>query len=308
MAVNLFRSVWSSFEVEFAPIISRLKYNGKLVDTEAVAASVLQGAQRHQELVKLLEKDGHHGSLQQLPCHIIRYSEPHHFQGRTEILRQVHDELSPTQEQTTKRLVLSGIGGVGKTQIALRYAYNHLDVYPAIFWISAETETRLVQDFHTIAINLALDPAVESMKPERAGDLTLQWLRNTETAWLVIFDNVEDVRILQPYWPKTSKGSVLLTSRYAALTEPLSASMISVQPFNEIEGAKLLLSLTTDSESDLSLAIEISGRLGGLALGLVHVASFLRDTECRLEGFRAIYDSRCDQIEINAVDTRQAVF
>ncbi|KAL9129619.1 MAG: hypothetical protein Q9217_001975 [Psora testacea] len=266
---------------------------------------------RHQEILSLVNTKDRSDSmhLKELPCHFIRYSEPSSFKGRTNVLREVFEHLNPVNGNAPpKRFVLTGPGGVGKTQIALRYAYDHLETYPAIFWISAETEARLLQDFQGIAVILSLGQSTESIRPERARDLTLQWLRKTDIPWLLIFDNVEDFGLLQPYWPKTSKGSLLLTSRYPILAKSINACARLVEPFDQVEGARLLLSLTTNDERDFDHAREISERLGGLALGLAHVAGFIRETNCDIQEFHKIYYKRCDQIEVNSVETYQAVF
>ncbi len=309
--VNVLRSVWSSFETEFSPIVSRLKLHREYVEMEAFAAYAVKGEHRHQELMNLMSSKNQSESepLQELPCHLIRYSEPASFKGREDVLNEISEHLDPAKGNLPpKRFVLTGIGGVGKTQIALRFAYNHLEKYPAIFFVSAETEARLLQDFQSIAVALSLDDSADSIRPERARDLTLHWLRNTDVPWLLIFDNVEDFGLLQPYWPRTSKGSMLLTSRYPNLGKSMNARTRLVEPFDQLDGARLLLSLTTEDENDFDCAKEISQKLGGLALGLAHIAGFIRETNCDLQEFHEIYDKRCDQIEVNSVTTNQAVF
>ena len=136
----------------------------------------------------------------------------------------------------------------------------------------------------------------------------MQWLKDTDIPWLLIFDNVEEFSLLQPYWPRTSKGSLLLTSRYPNLGKTVNARTRLVEPFNQLDGAKLLLSLTTGDERDLDHAKKVSKRLGGLALGLAHIAGFIRETSCSFEDFHKIYEKRCDQIEVNSASTNQTVF
>ena len=135
-AVNVLRSVWSSFEGEYASIVSRLKLHCEYVEKEAFATYAITGEHRHQELMSSLRPRSQAASesFQDKVCHYLRFSEPSTFKGREDILADLSGYLDPsTSKASPKRFVLTGIGGVGKTQVALRFAYDHLNTYPAIF-------------------------------------------------------------------------------------------------------------------------------------------------------------------------------
>src|SRR5207253_102128 len=87
----------------------------------------------------------------------VPYQRNHYFTGRSDLLEQLHARLR--QERTvalTQSLALSGLGGIGKTQTAVEYAYQHIQEYSALFWISAETAESILGSFASLADRLNL--------------------------------------------------------------------------------------------------------------------------------------------------------
>src|SRR5262249_40619737 len=79
------------------------------------------------------------------------------FTGREDILEALHQRLSTDQVVAlTQSYVLHGLGGIGKTQIALEYAYRHAQEYTAVFWIGAETLESITSSFLSMATLLKL--------------------------------------------------------------------------------------------------------------------------------------------------------
>jgi len=101
------------------------------------------------------------------------------FFGREELLQRIDSELTYTHEEAGIRSVaLHGLGGVGKTQVALAFAYSKINDFNAIFWIAAETDVVLKQSFSRIAINLKL-PNAHPQNHEENTLLVLSWLNQT---------------------------------------------------------------------------------------------------------------------------------
>ena len=76
---------------------------------------------------------------------------PHvkHFVGRDKELNKIHEELR--YDGSRKTVVVHGLGGMGKTQLALAYVQNHRDVYSAVFWVNSKSEDTLKQGYVTAA-------------------------------------------------------------------------------------------------------------------------------------------------------------
>lgn len=173
----------------------------------------------------------------------------HNFTGRTKELLEMHKVLNPTDLDTSRQkiMVLCGLGGIGKSQLAAEYAYTHENLYTSVWWVNANTTLSLVQDFSAILQQLvsyhaqvrtstgqrpdyswiatllrlpanAIDQegqlvAATDMKP--IVQAVKSWLANKENQkWLIIVDNYDDLEAVDiaDYLPQ-STGSVIITSR-----------------------------------------------------------------------------------------------
>jgi len=126
---------------------------------------------------------------------LVPYPRNPFFAGREEILEALHTQLGVDHTVVlTQSSALHGLCGVGKTQIALEYAYRHALEYSAIFWIGAETDEQVIASLLHMAETLQL-PEREDNDQQRVVAAVQRWL-STHGQWLLIWDNVEDLTIL----------------------------------------------------------------------------------------------------------------
>ena len=163
--------------------------------------------------------------------HHIPHPENPHFTGREQILQQVENTLRAGQT-TVVTQTIAGLGGVGKTQVALAYSYAHLADYDLIYWLSADTEPGLGEDLLALARRLKL-VAANVTDQQTAVQTLLHWLGQTSQRWLLVYDNADQIEPAQltGYLPRTGHGHVLITSRnpnYGGLGKVLELGLFSL--------------------------------------------------------------------------------
>jgi hypothetical protein len=128
------------------------------------------------------------------------------FTGRSEILESLRRELAENNRQA-----LYGLGGIGKTQVAVEYAYCYQLDYIAVLWAFADSEQSLSTSFVQIAKTLNL-PIQDYPEQTVIVGAVKRWLEQNE-GWLLVLDNVDQPKMLRLFLPQPGHGHVLLTSR-----------------------------------------------------------------------------------------------
>jgi tetratricopeptide (TPR) repeat protein len=198
------------------------------------------------------------------------------FTGRGEVLEKLRDQVMGSSPAVILPLALHGMGGVGKTQVALEYAHRFKADYDLVWWINAEQP-----DF----INSSLAELAEKLfdrKPENvpeAADAAREALRKGEpfNRWLVVFDNALDPESLEEYLPplpSAGTGHILITSRMQ--TWARVASSLEVDVFSRAESIEHL----TEGVEGLSAADadELAEVVGDLPLAVESATSWLAST------------------------------
>lgn len=215
------------------------------------------------------------------------------FTGRQELLQQMHLLLSRTQNRASSRsCALSGMGGIGKTQAAIEYAYRYTRDYAAILWVNAATEESLLQSFASIACLLKL-PTPPPPSPADTVTPVLSWL-TFHRDWLLIFDNVRACSPVQRFVPASRHGALLFTTRLPTLGT--LAPCLEVPPLSVEESIHLLLCRVQARtpllqhpipiSNDDTLAVQtIAADMSGLPLALDLAALYIEEARCRFVEF-----------------------
>jgi hypothetical protein len=176
--------------------------------------------------------------------------------------------------------VLYGIGGVGKTQIALNFAQSAESRFDAVFWLRAESEESLLQSFHDSAIALRLVNGRRDYSHTQSAALCMKWLVESDMRWLLVFDNVHDAQTITPYIPHSKIGATIITSQNPRLSFPdaISPILYHVQPLSVNESRHFLLQSTHLEMEDVSseAGLELLRDLSGLPLTLFQMANLIR--------------------------------
>jgi tetratricopeptide (TPR) repeat protein len=211
-----------------------------------------------------------------------------YFTGREDLLQQVRGTL-----QECRRVALSGLGGVGKTQVALEYAYRHSDAYDQVFWIRAETESMITSDFVEIA-DLLEFPERSTTEEQRVVAAVRRWLE-THERWLLIADNLDEPRLLRTFLPCVVNGHLLVTSRAQVLSMLGITNPMPVRELSPDEALRFLLARTGRNDADPSeraAAQTLGQELGYLPLALEQAAAYIHDNGSRFDNYVKSYRKR----------------
>ncbi|KAI0898720.1 hypothetical protein F4806DRAFT_506706 [Annulohypoxylon nitens] len=226
-------------------------------------------------------------------CHTLPVAENRQFFGRREILQQLEDHLRPADiNSRLSSIALYGLGGIGKTQVALAYAYNRLDDLDAIFWISAESSDSIQRGFSHAALDALRLPKANPRTYQENMILVLDWLQKTTAKWLIIFDNVESHTVLEGCWPVSQHGAVLVTTRDIVIATLPIETGLEVNEFDIYEGATFLLHMTPKRrrvDDETVSARQVSNELGGLPLALNQMAALVNARNYTIGEFYTIY-------------------
>ncbi|GCE29439.1 tetratricopeptide repeat protein [Dictyobacter alpinus] len=260
------------------------------------------------ELARLLDLDTSdtgallEASLTALPPYWnIPYQRNAFFTGREVYLKKLYHLLGAEQEvHSTQSCVLSGMSGIGKTQIALEYAYRYHHEFSAVFWLAAETQESLITSCTSIAAILKLD---EQHQKEQYKILSAvkEWL-TFHRQWLVIVDNVEHLEVIRPVLPAARQGSLLFTTRLQTLGS--LAPVIPVERMSHDESRTLFLirrAFSQDLHPSPSTVEEhmtdsIVALLDGLPLALDQAGAYIAKTGCSPSDFSTLFNANPFQL------------
>ncbi len=232
-----------------------------------------------------------------LPIWNVPYRRNLFFTGREDVLAHLYTVLRSSKAAALTQAI-SGLGGIGKTQIAVEYAYRSHDHYQAIFWVNASTRDALSADFVILAVLLSL-PEQHEQDQDIVVRAVKRWL-STHKHWLLILDNVDDLDMIVDFLPMHGRGDVLLTTRLQA--SGTIAQSIEVEKMGLDEGVTFLLrrtkviapgaSLDEAMKENQAQAAEIVAVLDGLPLALDQAGAYIEETRCGLSQYLSLYGTR----------------
>ncbi|KXX82641.1 putative disease resistance protein RDL6 [Madurella mycetomatis] len=297
------RHAWSQFSRDFSNVIANVQKHSRRVD-EAADMIRLSRETRTAETVAALNKDLKGLQVSDrclnLPCHVIPYGLNLRFFGREAQVAHLKDVLDPSADNSAqlRAIGIHGLGGVGKSQLALHYANTSMARYEVIAWVPAETQIKLVQALSNLANKLGIVGSTSEddyQNVQRVRD----WLNAARSPFLLVFDNVDNVELLDQIWPASNKGSIIITTRSPSQASRRTTDTLSLDSFTPDIRVDVLGSLTgmkpTDDE-EKAAATEICRLVGGLPLAMVQISGFIRDRGYSYSEFLAIYQKSADRV------------
>lgn len=244
------------------------------------------------------------------------------FFDRTDVGIQIDNYFGKELEDSSssfQSLALYGLGGVGKSCVALKYAEtrrrrNDID---AMFWVSSEKEVSMRQSFTNIALKLKL-PNAEPKDHDENRTLVLDWLQTTsklqyhpchrqyscdaESQWLIVYDNVESLDLLLNYWPDATHGQALITTRNRNFAFDPADGGLEITTWDAETGSQFLLHLlSTDisarlTSHEITSAHKLSINLSGHALAISHMAGLMYRRSWSISEFLDLYEKMPEKV------------
>jgi hypothetical protein len=210
---------------------------------------------------------------------IVPYERNPQFIGkqRKRFLETMSERLSTeVPMEFNHRIALHGLGGIGKTQCALEYAYLNRGKYERIYWISAVDQASMLSGYQKIAKSAGVHH-FQLTRPIEVAETVKAWL-NQQPSWLVIIDNLDEHKVANGLLPENGIGKHTIITTRNPNTSGIPAEPLAVPLLDEDDSVELLLTLskvrtpTTEQQQDARKIVE---ELGQLPLAIKQAAAYI---------------------------------
>ncbi|KAI6093973.1 P-loop containing nucleoside triphosphate hydrolase protein [Hypoxylon rubiginosum] len=265
----------------------------------------------------ILDERSHKQPFKFLPKR-FKGREARYFQPMDKELEIIQSALFPPPDDqgdspapAHQVLSVTGLGGVGKTELVYRYMTSFKDQFDAIFFVTAESESRIRRQYRSISVELGLVDASDRENLELCSEAFKLWLSNpvigipetrkanAKLQWLLVFDDVRDPDVLENYWPAGNSGKIITTTR-----NTLSSHRVQIPDRLQLYGleipdaVQLLKSFARDeTQGDAELekdAAIIAEWVEGFPLALEQLGNIIYSEYLTISQFRMAYPKKSD--------------
>jgi len=237
------------------------------------------------QVVSLVRALAQAGGGPQVPRKPVRLApRPELLAGREQLLADLDARLTAGPGPGPRVVALYGLGGAGKTSVAVEYAHRHLAEVGVAWQLAAENPTVLADGFGQLAAQLGARDVADTRDPVASVHGVLAAFPDE---WLLIFDNAPDRASVEAFLPPAGPGRVLITSQSAlwSLGQALEVLVLDIEV-----AAGFLVDRTGDP--DRQAAVDLADMLDGLPLALEQAAAYTQAIGGTLSGYLALFRQR----------------
>ncbi|MBL7261518.1 tetratricopeptide repeat protein [Paractinoplanes lichenicola] len=203
------------------------------------------------------------------------------FVGRDEELAELGRLVEAGAGVVAQSQAVHGLGGVGKSELALQYAHTHRREYPLVWWVNADSPESIESGLAELAYRLHPDARIVAQEPDAAG-WAVGWLQ-AHPGWLLILDNVERREDVDGLLADLADGHVVITTRRDVGWERVTDGCLRVEVLTPVAAVALLVRLS--EQPDEATAAVLAGELGCLPLALQQAGAYLRQTRTPIASY-----------------------
>jgi Leucine-rich repeat (LRR) protein len=224
------------------------------------------------------------------------------FKGRETTLSELRNSFLAARRGRNSDVVcraIHGLGGIGKTRLAVEYAIEYQNEYKALLLVSAETEETLRRDLAALTVPLSL-PERNSADEEARRRAVLNWLK-LNPLWLLILDRLDSIKMFEatvPLLGQLSGGDVIITSQLTNFPPPMVPFELDLLDTNAAvnflkERTERYRTRALDDDSKCS---EVAQRVGHLALALEYAGAFISQERLTFSQYLNEWDNNLQKV------------
>src|SRR5579871_2380450 len=244
-----------------------------------------------------------------LPIFNVPYRRNPLFTGHANTLQMIHQKLvSNARPGITSSYVIYGLGGVGKTQLAIEYSYQHRKDFDIIYWLRADNYETLLRSYS----QLYEDSSFRSLTGLNLGDennlekisarVILWFERCQDLRWLLLIDNADrlqrdsasqgkQIETIGNIIPRGQSGCVLVTSRDRSALVQLATDGDELLVMDEDEARNFLFKCSKADPTESEDVVALVNELGRLPLAIEQAGGFIRETGVTISAYRRLYSA-----------------